>query len=101
MGDCIEARSRAQHPLQGAIPEARPELEIALGTRPACGRRASLLLRQAGGTRPFWGAPHQRPKPSYVNAHRASCPHISVLPAGYTTWTAGDYLKVVANSIAE
>jgi hypothetical protein len=44
---------------------------------------------------------HQHPTSRYVNAHRASCPHITQLPTGYTTWTAGSYLKVVADTIEE
>lgn len=44
---------------------------------------------------------HQTPKASYINAHRAACSHISVLPTGYTTWTAGSYIKVVADRIEE
>jgi hypothetical protein len=43
----------------------------------------------------------QTPTASYINAHHATCWHISVLPTGYTTWTAGSYIKIVADSIEE
>lgn len=43
----------------------------------------------------------RNPKAAYVVAHHAQCPHISELQRGYTTWTAGEHLNVVADSMDE
>jgi hypothetical protein len=41
------------------------------------------------------------PSPSYMKLHRAECPTISRLQAGYSRWTTGDYIKVCAEHRAE
>jgi hypothetical protein len=34
---------------------------------------------------------------TYLKLHRASCKFVSVLQSGYSTWTAGQYIKVCSN----
>src|SRR3954452_9843856 len=37
------------------------------------------------------------PRGGYLKLHRATCEHISKLRPGYTTFTAGEYLKICAD----
>jgi hypothetical protein len=41
------------------------------------------------------------PSPAYLKLHRADCPRITRLQAGYQRWTTGDYIKVCAEHRAE
>lgn len=38
---------------------------------------------------------------SYLKLHRATCRHVRVLQGGYSTWTAGEYIKLCSTSRAE
>lgn len=35
---------------------------------------------------------------SYLKLHRATCRHVRVLQGGYSTWTAGEYIKLCSTS---
>jgi hypothetical protein len=42
----------------------------------------------------------QRITPGYLQLHRAWCDRITILQAGATTWTGGEYVKVCASDRA-